>query len=74
MTLNAIRLNDYGKVYKSYTIYIVLFAIFLISISISSVFICFYWYLKKQLKLLKQQFIKCNSIEYINDNFQKKAM
>ena len=41
-------LNDYGKIYNSCTIYIVLFAIFLITvISVSSIFIFFHWYLKK---------------------------
>ena len=41
-------LNDHKKVCSSCTIYIVLFAIFLIvSISISSVFIYFQWYLKR---------------------------
>ena len=47
-TLNVIPLNDYEKVCNSCTIYIVLFAVFLItSICISSVFIYFQWYLKK---------------------------
>ena len=47
-------LNDYGKICTSCecspcTIYIVLFAIlFMISISISNVFICFYLYLKRK--------------------------
>ena len=46
--LNTIPLNDYKKVCGSCIIYIVLFAIFFIrSICISSVFIYFYWYLKK---------------------------
>ena len=45
-TLNAIPLNT--KVCNSYTIYMVLFAIFSIAIiCISSVFIHFHWYLKK---------------------------
>ena len=40
--------NDYGKVCNSCTIYIVLFVIaFLIIIDISSTFIYFPWYLKK---------------------------
>ena len=48
--------NDYKKVCNSCALYIVLFVTFLIiSISISSVFIHFYWYLKK---ILIQQFIK----------------
>ena len=46
--LNAIPLNDYRNVYNSCRIYIVLFVIFLIiSIIISSVFIYFHWYLKR---------------------------
>ena len=40
-------LNDYRKICASCTICIVLFSIFfMISVSISSVFIYFYWYLK----------------------------
>ena len=40
--------NDYGNILNSCTIYIVLLVIFLIiSISISSAFIYFHWYLKK---------------------------
>ena len=40
--------NDYQKVCSSCTAYIVLFAIFLmISVSISSVFICIHWYSKR---------------------------
>ena len=40
--------NNYGNVCNSCTIYIVLFAMFLIiSISIRSVFIYFLWYLKR---------------------------
>ena len=40
--------NNYGNVCHSCTIYIVLFAMFLIiSISIRSVFIYFLWYLKR---------------------------
>ena len=42
-------LNDYEKVCKSCTIYIVLLIIFFItSINISSVFIYFHWYLKRR--------------------------
>ena len=45
---NAIPLNVYKKVCNSCVVYIVLFAVFLItSICSSSVFIYFYWYLKK---------------------------
>ena len=39
-------INDFKKVCNSCTIYIALFLIFLI-ISISNVFICFHWYLKR---------------------------
>ena len=47
-TLDVIPLNVYKKVCNSCTIYIVLFAVFFIaSISISSVFIYFHWYLRK---------------------------
>ena len=46
--LDVIPLNDYKTVCSSCTIYTVLFAVFFItSICISSVFIYFYWYLKK---------------------------
>ena len=46
-TLNAIPLNDYGKICSSCTVCIVLLAIFfIVSISISSFFIYFHWYLK----------------------------
>ena len=42
-------LNNYGKICNFYTIYIALLAIFvLISISISSVFTYFHWYLKRR--------------------------
>ena len=48
ISLNAILLKVYKKVCGSCTLYIVLFAVFFIaSICISSVFIYFYWYLKK---------------------------
>ena len=47
-TLDVIQLNDYKKVCNCCTIYIVLFAVFFITIiCISSVFIYFNWYLKK---------------------------
>ena len=47
-TLNAIPLDDYRNVCNYCTLYIVLSVMFLImSISISSAFIYFYWYLKK---------------------------
>ena len=46
--LNAIPLNVYKKVCNSSMVYVVLFAVFLItSIWICSVFIYFHWYLKK---------------------------
>ena len=44
ITLNAILLNNYRKICNSCTVYIALSAIFfIISISISSVFIYFHW-------------------------------
>ena len=65
--------NDYRNVCNSCTIYIILLVIFLIiSISISSVFIHFHWYLKKAILNaipLKQQFIECNSIKHINGKY-----
>ena len=49
-TLNAIPLNDYKRVCGSWTLYIVLFAIFLVtSTTIGSVFVYFHWYLKKNI-------------------------
>ena len=46
--LNAIPLNVYKKVCHSCLVYIVLFAVFLItSIRTCCVFMYFYWYLKK---------------------------
>ena len=46
--LDVIPLNVYKRVCNSCTIYIVLFAVFVItSICIDSVFIYFHWYLKK---------------------------
>ena len=48
-TLNAIPLNDYGKICNSCTVYIILLVIFfIVSISISRVFIYFHWYLKRR--------------------------
>ena len=48
-TLNAILLNDYGRICHSCTVYILSLAIyFIVSISISSVFIYFHWYLKRR--------------------------
>ena len=42
-TLNAILLNDYNKVCGSCTLYIVLFTVFLVTITvISTVFVYFY--------------------------------
>ena len=47
-TLHVIPLNVYKKVCSSCMVYIVLFVVFLIaSICSCCVFICFYWYLKK---------------------------
>ena len=40
-------LNDYGTVYSSCAIYTVILVISIISISISSGFVYFHWYLKK---------------------------
>ena len=46
--LDAISLDVYKEVCSSCTIYIVLFAVFFVtSICVSSVFVYFYWYLKK---------------------------
>ena len=46
-------LNDYEKVCNSCTVYIVLLAIFfIISISLSSAFIYFHWYLKQVILIL----------------------
>ena len=62
-TLNATPLNDYKKVCGSCTLYIVLFAVFLVtSTAISAVFIYFYRYSKKILQM---------PITSINDNFRK---
>ena len=48
--LNAIPLNVYKKLCGSCTLYIVLFAVFLVkSTVISTVFIYFYWYSKKNI-------------------------
>ena len=64
-TLYVIPLNDYKKVCNTCIIYIVLFVIsFITGICISSVFIYFHWYLKKEnfvlslILVLKQQFIR----------------
>ena len=49
-TLNGITLNDYKKLCDPCTLHIVLFVVFLVtSIVISSVFIYFYWYSKKNI-------------------------
>ena len=64
MTYNGI-LNGYGRICNSCTVYIILlFIFFIISISINSAFIYFYWHLKKD--LLKQQLIK-----HINGKYQR---
>ena len=48
ISLNAVPLDDHKKMCRSCAIYIVLFAVFFItSICISSVFIYYHWYLKK---------------------------
>ena len=63
-------LNDYKKVCSSCTIYIVFFVMFfIISVCISSAFIHFHWYLTEN--ILKQQSIKCNSVEHINGKYQE---
>ena len=60
-------LNDYKKVCGSCTLYIVLFAIFSVtSTIISSAFIYFHWYLKKN--------ITDAYYRYINDKLQKKLI
>ena len=47
--LNAIPFNDCEKKCNSCTVYIILLVIFfIVNIRISSVFICFYWYLKRR--------------------------
>ena len=49
-TLNTIPLNDCKNVCGSCTLYIVLFVVFLVtSTVISSVFIYFYWYSRKNI-------------------------
>ena len=59
-TLDVIPLNDYKKVRNSCAIYILLFAVFLIiSTCISSVFIYFHWYLKKD---KVQWYLKKNNV------------
>ena len=46
-TIYNATLNNYRKVYYSCTIYVVLLVIFfIISISINSAFLNFYWYIK----------------------------
>ena len=49
-TLNAISLNVYKS--NSCTLYITLFVLYLVTSFISSVFISFYWYLKRILQML----------------------
>ena len=52
-TLNGITLNGYKKVCSFCTLYIVLFAVFLVTTTvISTAFIYFYWYSKKYYKCL----------------------
>ena len=51
--LNVISWNDYKKVCDYCTLYMVLFAVFLVtSTVISTFFIYFYWYSKKNYKWL----------------------
>ena len=51
------NLNDHEKVCNSCTIYTVLFVIaFLIIISISSAFIYFHWYLKKDNTIINTEY------------------
>ena len=74
-TLNVmpleISLNDYKKVCNSCTIYIVLFAVFYItSICISSVFIYFQWYVKKDNVHIKfNPVLKQQSVKNINGKY-----
>ena len=50
-------LNDYKQVCKLYTIHIVLLIVtFLIIISISSAFIYFHWYLKKDNTIINTEY------------------
>ena len=47
--LHSNEINDYEKICSSCGVYIVLLVLFfMLSISISSIFICFHWYLKKE--------------------------
>ena len=64
-------LNDYEKICSScgrssFAVNIVLFAIFFISTGTSGVSVYFNLYIKN---ILKQQFIKCNSVEHINGKY-----
>ena len=80
--LDAISMNVYKKVCSSCTKYIVLFAVFFItSLCIISVFIYFYWYLKKdnistnfsvgysniKMSITKQMKIKNRTYYFYND-------
>ena len=77
-TLNTISSNDSLSDCVSCTLYIVLFAVFLVtSVIIGSVFLYFYWYSKKKkdnvpwynlILLLKKQIIEGNSVKHINEN------
>ena len=74
-TLNAIMLNTKTCTFWTILFIVLCIALFvmfiIISICISRVFICFYWYIKKITFLLslilsiKQKFIEWNCIEYI---------
>ena len=63
------NLYHYEKICSSCTIYIVFFVIlFTMSVSISSVFIYFHWYLKR--KYIEKQSIECNFVmEHINGKY-----
>ena len=68
-------LNDYEKICSSCersscTIYIVIFVIFfIISVSISSVFIYSHWHLKIYIYILKKQSLEYYSVEHINGKY-----
>ena len=67
--LNAVPFNVYKKVCSSCIVYIILFAVFLVTcICIGSVFIYFYWYLNKD--NIITNFIYTMIFKHINDNNQ----
>ena len=66
-------LNDHRRVWNSSTTYIVLLiTFFIISISISGVFIYFYWYSKKDININTGGNIGTSFIKYINRKYQTK--